>query len=379
MDLPRIVRRDDPLDFDGHNDDNCREVPIFRLRKRYIRDARNPFEWWADNEFIKRYRFSKHAVMHVILPQIVPAILHNSNRGLPLAPVRKLLLCLRFYATASYQIVCGDIDSVSQASTSNIVKEVSRIIAHLHVQHIKFPATAAAKAANREQFVLLGRVGGVDGIPGIDGAIDCTHIKIVDTPGRHHGEAYRNRKTFFSINVQAVMGPSMEFLDIVARWAGSTHDSRIFQMSRVNMRYVEGQLTGSLLGDNGYPALRHLLTPLLNPLTKADRLYNRAHIKARNIIERGFGVWKRRFPCLRRGLGNALPTVSNIIVACAVLHNIAVAGNEDLPDDADDAIEHFVPVGHVQARVGEGHAVRQAIILAHFAHGALGDDPDLLE
>lgn len=163
----------------------------------------------------------------------------------------------------------------------------------------------------------------------------------------------------------------MEFLDVVARWAGSTHDSRIFQMSRVNMRYLERQLSGALLGDNGYPALRYLLTPLLNPQTEAERRYNRAHIKARNIVERGFGVWKSRFPCLKRGLGNALPTVSNIIVACAVLHNIAMAGNEELPndDDDDDDQEPFVPVDPVPFRIGEGHAVRQALIHTHFAGG----------
>lgn len=102
------------------------------------------------------------------------------------------------------QIVCGDLDCVSQSSASIIVKKVSEIIANLHVDYIKFPTTAAAAVTNREKFAALGTVGVVNGIPGIDGAIDCTHIKIVHTPGRQHGEAYRNRKTYFSLNVQVI-------------------------------------------------------------------------------------------------------------------------------------------------------------------------------
>lgn len=102
MELPVIVR-ENPLDHYDRYYDYVAAHNNFRLRKRYVRDARNPFEWWADHEFVRRYRFSKDAVMHLLLPQIEPTLLKQSSRGLPIAPVRKLLLCLRFYATASYQ------------------------------------------------------------------------------------------------------------------------------------------------------------------------------------------------------------------------------------------------------------------------------------
>lgn len=167
--------------------------------------------------------------------------------------------------------------------------------------------------------------------------------------------------------LQAVAGPRLEFLDIVARWAGSTHDSRIFQMSRVNMRYIRGNLTGALLGDAGYPALRYLYTPLTNPITEEQRRFNAAHSVARNVVERAFGLWKRRFPCLSKGLGNALPTVSNIIVACAVLHNVAITIHDNLPEDIEEEDnEDPVPIDPAPAQPGEGFAIRQALIDAHF-------------
>ena len=59
------------------------------------------------------------------------------------------------------------------------------------------------------------------------GAIDCTHIKI-PCPGGENAELFRNRKGYFSINVQAVCGPNLDILNIVARWPGSVHDARIF-------------------------------------------------------------------------------------------------------------------------------------------------------
>ena len=40
-------------------------------------------------------------------------------------------------------------------------------------------------------------------------------------------------------------------------------------------------------------------------------------------IENLFGVLKRRFPCLQRGLRLNLDTSLSVIVACGVLHNIA--------------------------------------------------------
>uniref|UniRef100_A0A2A4IXI2 DDE Tnp4 domain-containing protein n=1 Tax=Heliothis virescens TaxID=7102 RepID=A0A2A4IXI2_HELVI len=191
--------------------------------------------------------------------------------------------------------------------------------------------------SHRTQFAQLGQYDGHPGLRNVDGAIDCTHIRIVNTPGVEHHEAFRNRKSYFSINVQAVVGPSGNFMDIVARWAGSTHDSRIFQMSLLRTKYIQRQHSGYLIGDSGYPCLRFLLTPISTPTTNAERIYNKVHVKTRNVVERTFGRWKRRFPCLSKGLGNKLVTVSNIIVACAVLFNISLSTNDMMPThDAED-------------------------------------------
>ena len=62
-------------------------------------------------------------------------------------------------------------------------------------------------------------------IPGVVGLIDCTHIPII-SPGGDNAELFRNRKGYFSINVQAICDLELKLTNVVVRWPGSTHDSK---------------------------------------------------------------------------------------------------------------------------------------------------------
>ncbi|KAK9738702.1 DDE superfamily endonuclease [Popillia japonica] len=131
---------------------------------------------------------------------------------------------------------------------------------------------------------------------------------------------------YFSLNAQAVCNHILQIMDIVSRWPGATHDAYVFNNSRLRARLKTGEMgDGILLGDSGYPVRPYLLTPLRNPRTAAENLYNESQIRTRNCIERTFGVWKRRFPILSLGTRVKLETVQEIIVATAVLHKIAVS------------------------------------------------------
>jgi hypothetical protein len=63
--------------------------------------------------------------------------------------------------------------------------------------------------------------------PNCIGAIDCSHVKI-QSPGGDQAETFRNRKQFFSLNVQTIADANLKIRDIIARWPGSAHDSHIF-------------------------------------------------------------------------------------------------------------------------------------------------------
>lgn len=151
-------------------------------------------------------------------------------------------------------------------------------------------------------------------------------------------------------------------MDLVARWPGSAHDTYIFNNSNIRMRFETGQMDNFLLlGDSGYPVSSYLMTPLNQPHTEAENLYNEAQIRTRNVVERTFGIWKRRFPILSLGIRCRLPLAQEIIVATAVLHNIACKYQDELPEyEINNDLLQNEPEIAMHGR--ENDAVRQTLI-----------------
>ncbi|XP_022920357.2 putative nuclease HARBI1 [Onthophagus taurus] len=285
--------------------------------------------------FFKRFRLTKQSCLYV-LRQIQEIIEFPSNKNNCVSPMNQLLTTLRFYASASHLTIVADFTGMHTSTASRIISRVSRAIVMLRPQYIKMPSNTEEILAVQNQFY------GIAAFPRIIGAIDCTHIKI-QSPGGEDAEVYRNRKGYFSFNVQVIVNANLEAMDIVARWPGSVHDSTIFNNSRIRARLENGDFqNGILLGDSGYPLREYFLTPLAEYRTRPEELYNEAHIRTRNTVERFFGNWKRRFPVLAYGLRLKISTVMEVIVATAVLQNITrtVMAEENvavLPDDINEA------------------------------------------
>ena len=169
------------------------------------------YDRYDEEQFRSRYRLAKDAFRE-LLELIREDITSHNERGNPIPCDIQLLVTLRFYATGTFQLACGDLCEISQPSASRIIKRVSESIARLHNEYINFPQGPAARKTKLE-FWRISR------FPGVLGTIDCTHIKI-PCPGGRTAELYRNRKGYFSINVQAVCGPNLEIEHVVARWPG---------------------------------------------------------------------------------------------------------------------------------------------------------------
>ncbi|CAG9130429.1 unnamed protein product [Plutella xylostella] len=96
------------------------------------------------------------------------------------------------------------------------------------------------------------------------------------------------------LKAYVVCDADLKIRDIVTRWHGRVHDSRIYRECRLMQRFEAGAFRGVLLGDGGYPCTSHWFTPVLHHATQSEEQYNRCHIiKTRNAVKRCFGLWKQ--------------------------------------------------------------------------------------
>lgn len=257
--------------------------------------------------------------------------------------MNQLLLTLRFYATGGALTTVGDFAGVHKSTAGRVVKRVSEAIASLRPLYIKMPETHEEILDLQHNFFQLAA------FPRVIGSMDCTHVKI-KSPGGEIPEEFRNRKGYFSFNVQTVCDPKLKIRDIVARWPGSTHDTTIYNNSVVKARLERGDFgNGIFICDSGYAPSQQLFPPFRNPATPAEQLYNEALIRTRNTVERQYGLLKARFPVLALGIQLKLENVQAVIVACAVLHNIAIDSNDPEPP-VDPAVR-----ARVARAIEEGH------------------------
>ncbi|KAJ8910259.1 hypothetical protein NQ315_004995 [Exocentrus adspersus] len=311
-------------------------------RPKVIRHRVNYFEEWNEWDFFCRFRPSKHTV-ETIVDDIQETISY---------PI---------------QSVAGDFCGVHKSTASKTIKRVSAAIAALRPRYIFMPSTPEEIRECRQKFYNIAR------FPRCIGAIDCSHVKI-QSPDGNDAEIFRNRKQIFSINVQTVADSDLRIRDIVARWPGSSHEAHIFRNSHLCTAFENGRFGDSLLvGDSGYPIKNYLITPLLQTRNEAENLFNESLIRTTNVVERSYGLWKRRFPALALGLRLKVQTTLNVIVASAVLHNIACDYHEQEPplnQDQEQAINFINNIGHnedVVAPRGPPNFTRLNLINNHFA------------
>ncbi|XP_057793629.1 uncharacterized protein LOC131010223 [Salvia miltiorrhiza] len=173
------------------------------------------------------------------------------------------------------------------------------------------------------------------------GALDGTYINVMvnnaDKP------RYRTRKGQISTNTLAVCDRNGKFIYVLPGWEGSAADSRILRDSLIRVNGLRVPKGKYYLCDNGYANSEGFLTPYKGiryhlkewgPNTarpqNAMELFNLRHSKARNIIERAFGIMKMRWGILRSTTFYPPKTQTRLIMACFILNNFIRA---EMPDD----------------------------------------------
>lgn len=166
---------------------------------------------------------------------------------------------------------------------------------------------------------------------GCVGALDGSHFPI-HVPLEQQ-KPYRNRYGYLSQNVLAVVDFDMNFTYILAGWEGSAHDGRVLKDALgKDLTVPEGCY---YLADAGYSNSSFTLTPFrsvryhLREIQQAEQkpkdmyeLFNFRHSSLRNVVERTFGVFKRRWRIFDRPHEFDLSTQRRLVYALAAVHNL---------------------------------------------------------
>ncbi|XP_044134535.1 putative nuclease HARBI1 [Bufo gargarizans] len=312
-----------------------------------------------EDEVRSRYRFSTEVILE-LYEQIQQDIEPNCERNHAVPGMVKLLSALHYFSSASFQGTVSALSGISQPSFSRHLTQVLKAINKLTTQYIVFPSDKTAIQIIKDGFYKM------SSFPNVMGIIDCTHVAL--SPPTE--DIYRNSKNFHSLNVQMVCDSDMRILNLVAGYPGSTHDSYILKHSSLHAILSSGNLPeGWILGDDAYPLTEWLLTPIKDPKTKAEKQYNAAHNATHSVIERTFGSLKSRFRCLDRSGGvlqYSPEKGAQIILACCILHNLAVSRKLDVDIVDDLEVPPPVPPVSKDENTQAGKRIRSKVITRYF-------------
>ncbi|CAF1926330.1 unnamed protein product, partial [Brassica napus] len=145
---------------------------------------------------------------------------------------------------------------------------------------------------------------------GCVGAMDGTHVCVKVTPELQG--MYWNRHDNASLNIMAICDFNVLFTYIWNGAPGSCHDTAVLTMTKESdSEFPMPPLDKYYLVDSSYPNKQGFLAPYRSsrnrvvryhmsqfnygpPPKNKEELFNRRHASLRSVIERTFGVWKKK-------------------------------------------------------------------------------------
>jgi hypothetical protein len=244
-----------------------------------------------------------------------------NSSGSTILPATCLAMALRFLAGGSYVDICF---THGVAVPTFYEKLWITLEAINSVEKIEFPIDNMQKLGdiargfqNRSGCVFRSCVGAIDGL-----SIRTREPYKSETP---HPAQYKNRKGFFSVNVQAIADSDYVFTHVSMETAGTTHDWLSWQCSPLFHLLQEKGLPGGfwIAADDAYVCSSYMLTPYPGRNIGQEKdTFNFFQSSCRIYIEQAFGILVRRWGILWRRLEMAMDRWPLVILCCMKLHNI---------------------------------------------------------
>lgn len=165
-----------------------------------------------------------------LVDQIKDDLQFPDGRGSPLTPLQQTCLALIFYSAGTFQRIAGQIAGVKKSCACLTLRRVTTAICRLAPNVIQLPSRSEMR---RSSDYFMNKYG----LPNFAMGVDGTHVMLGVRPTERelpHGIEVQDfwcRKQFYSLNCQIIGNETKMILNLVARWAGCTHDSRIWSNS----------------------------------------------------------------------------------------------------------------------------------------------------
>ena len=193
------------------------------------------------------------------------------------------------------------------------------------------------RAPNDEDTQRLLAMNEARGWPGMLGSIDCMHWRWRNCPTAWHGQ-YTGHHRDPTIVLEAVASQDLWIWHCFFGLPGSLNDINVLQRSHLFARLARDDAPacnyivnghaydmGYYLADGIYPSWSTFVKTIPNPQGKKQAHFAACQEACRKDIERAFGVLQARFAIVR---GPARfwdkETLSNIMTACVILHNMII-------------------------------------------------------
>ena len=148
----------------------------------------------------------------------------------------------------------------------------------------------------------------------------------------------------YGLNIQALVGPNLEFLYFCVAAPGKTNDSPAFKRCQGLIDWLNDLPPEYFISaDNAYILSRKVLIPhdKVHLTGEAQRVYNYYLSQLRIRVEMAFGLLTTKFRLLRHGLNFYNKKNSLVIQACSRLHNFCIRTKPQVEDEApldDDTV-----------------------------------------
>ncbi|XP_053552478.1 putative nuclease HARBI1 [Bombina bombina] len=317
----------------------------------------------TDEYLMTNYGFSRQFIDYLV-ELLSGSLTRPTQRSRAISPETQIMAALGFYTSGSFQTRMGDTIGISQASMSRCVTNVTDALVERAPQFIHFPREEGSIQRLKDEFY------NVAGVPGVLGVVDCTHVTI-KAPNAED-LSYVNRKGLHSLNCLLACDAQGLLLWAETHQPGSIQDNvALHQSGLCSLFETDMQKQGWLLAGNSFLLCPWLMTPMQIPDSPSEYRYNMAHSATHSIMERTLRALRLRFRCLdgsKATLQYSPEKSAQIVLACCILHNIALQHGLDIWSVPGTAgFEPEENSGHVEPVESEAFRMRQELIHTHFS------------